>query len=108
MQKQPANHFGGSLHSRITRGQQVFKRRRQQYAKPRTYKKRSTKKSLLENHSQEGVDWIFSLESEMRTNIVLPPKATHSSLDLFEKPPLLVTFDQSFILPLDHRSNSKL
>ena len=28
--------FGGSLHSRITRGRQVVKRRRQQYAKPRT------------------------------------------------------------------------
>ena len=32
----------------------------------------------------------------MRTNIVIPSAATHSSLDLFEKPPLLVTFDQSF------------
>ena len=32
----------------------------------------------------------------MRTNIVIPSEATHSSLDLFEKPPLLVTLDQSF------------
>ena len=32
----------------------------------------------------------------MRTNIVIPSEATHHSLDLFEKPPLLVTFDQSF------------
>ena len=32
----------------------------------------------------------------MRTNIVIPSEATHSSLDLFEKPPVLVTFDQSF------------
>ena len=32
----------------------------------------------------------------MRTNIVIPSEATHSSLDSFEKPPLLVTFDQSF------------
>ena len=32
----------------------------------------------------------------MRTNIVIPSEATHSSLDLFEKAPLLVTFDQSF------------
>ena len=32
----------------------------------------------------------------MRTNMVIPTEATHSSLDLFEKPPLLVTFDQSF------------
>ena len=87
--------FGGSLHSGITRGRQVIKRRRQQYAKPRTYNKSSTKKSFLENHSQEGVDWIFSLESEMRTNIIIPSEATHSSLDFFEKPPLLVTFDQS-------------
>ena len=38
--------FGGSLHSRTTRGRQVTKRRRQQYAKPRTYKKRSTKKII--------------------------------------------------------------
>ena len=105
--------FGGSLHSRITRGRQVIKRRTQQYAKPRTYKKCSTKK--IENHSQEEVDWIFSLESKMRTNIVIPSEATHSSLDLFEKPPLLVTLVihlskklDHFILPLDHRSNSKL
>ena len=32
----------------------------------------------------------------MRTNIVIPSEATHSSWDLFEKPPLLVTFDHSF------------
>ena len=32
----------------------------------------------------------------MRTNIVIPSEATHSSLDLFGKPTLLVTFDQSF------------
>ena len=54
------------------------------------------KQSFLEDHSQEEVDWIFSLESKMRTNIVIPSEATHSSLDLFEKPPLIVNFDQSF------------
>ena len=32
----------------------------------------------------------------MRTNIVIPTEATHSSLELFEKPTLLVKFDQSF------------
>ena len=32
----------------------------------------------------------------MRTNIVKPSEATHSSLDLSEKPLLLVKFDQSF------------
>ena len=31
--------FGGSHHSRIIHGWQVIKRRRQQFAKPRTYKK---------------------------------------------------------------------
>ena len=54
------------------------------------------KKSFLENYSHEGVNWIFSLESELQTNIVIPSEATHSSLDLFEKPSLLVTLDQSF------------
>ena len=53
----------GSLHLRIRRGRQAIIRRRQHLGKPRTYKKRSTKKkSFLENRSQEGVDWIFSLE----------------------------------------------
>ena len=32
----------------------------------------------------------------MRTNIGIPTEAPRSSLDLFEKPPLLITFDQSF------------
>ena len=31
-----------------------------------------------------------------RWNIVIPSEATHSSLDLFENTPLLLTFDQSF------------
>ena len=39
---------------------------------------------------------FFSRVKKMRTNIVIPSEATHSSLDLFEKPPLLETFDQSF------------
>ena len=38
--------FGGSLHSRITRGRQAIRRRRQHFAKPRTYKKRSIKKII--------------------------------------------------------------
>ena len=32
----------------------------------------------------------------MRANIVIPSEVTHGSLDLFKKPPLLVTFDQVF------------
>ena len=47
----------------------------------------------------------------MRTNIVIPSEATHSSLDLFEKPPLLVTFDQSFeqkTAPFNSPSGSSL
>ena len=43
--KTAGKQFGGSLHSCITRGRQVIKRRRQ-YAKPQTYKKRSTKKII--------------------------------------------------------------
>ena len=38
--------IGGSLHSRLRRGRQAIRRRRQQFAKPRTYKKRSTKKFI--------------------------------------------------------------
>ena len=38
--------IGGSLHSRITRGRQAIRRRRQHFAKPRQYKKRSTKKII--------------------------------------------------------------
>ena len=47
----------------------------------------------------------------MRTNFVIPSEATHSSIDLFEKPSLLVTFDQSFeqkIGPLYSPSGSSL
>ena len=32
----------------------------------------------------------------MRAKIVIPSEATHIALDFFEKPPLLVTFDQAF------------
>ena len=68
--------IGGSLHSRITRGRQAIIRRRQHYTKPQTYKNCPLKKSFLENHSQEGINGIFSLESEMRINIVIPSEAT--------------------------------
>ena len=47
----------------------------------------------------------------MRTNIVRPSEATHSSLNLFEKAPLLVPFDQSIeqkIGPLYSPSGSSL
>ena len=51
----------------------------------------------------------------MRTNIVIPSEAAHSSIDLFAKPPLLVTFDQPFeqkqdrfIRLQDHHWNLKL
>ena len=45
--------------------------------------------------SYKEVDQISSQKSKMRANIVIPSEATHSSLDLFEKAPLLVTFDQA-------------
>ena len=47
----------------------------------------------------------------MRTNILIPSEANHSCLDSFGKPPLLVTFDQSFeqkIGPLYSPSGSSL
>ena len=88
--------IGGSRYSRKTQGRQAIRRQRQHFATLRTYKTRSTKNSFLENPSEEGVDLIFPLELEMRTYIVIPSEATHSSFDLFEKPLLLLTFDQSF------------
>ena len=88
--------FGGSLYSRITRGRQVIKRRRQQYAKPRTYMKLFTKKIISRKPQPRRSRLDFSLVSKMQNNIVMPSEAAHSSLDLFEKPPLLVTFDQPF------------
>ena len=54
------------------------------------------KGSFLKKQTHKGVDRLSSLKWKMRTNFVIPTEATHSSLDLFEKPPLLVTFDQSF------------
>ena len=44
--KTPRKQIGGSLNSRITRGRQASRRRRQHFAKPRQYKKRSTKKII--------------------------------------------------------------
>ena len=38
--------IGGYFHSRITWGRQAIKRRRQQYAKPRTYKRLSSEKVI--------------------------------------------------------------
>ena len=46
--------------------------------------------------SYKEVDQISSQNSKKRANNVILSEATHSSLDLFEKPPLLVTFDQAF------------
>ena len=44
---------------------------------------------------QKEVGLISSLKLNMIANL-LPNEATHSSLDLFEKPALLVTFDGNF------------
>ena len=46
--------------------------------------------------SCKEVDQISSQKSKMRANLVIPSEVTHSSLELFVKPPLLVTFDQAF------------
>ena len=62
-----------------------------------------TKTNLLQSNapfhqksSCKEVDQISSQKSKMRANLVIPSEGTHSSLELFEKPPLLVTFDQAF------------
>ena len=81
--KAACKQISGSLQSRIRRGRQAIRRRTQQFAKPRGYKNAHFKKSFLKNHSQEGVDWIFTREWKMQTYIVIHSKATHSSLDLF-------------------------
>ena len=52
-------------------------------------------KTLYKKESYGEVGRIFSRELKMLPN-VLPVEASHSSLDLFERPPLLITFDTSF------------
>ena len=51
--------------------------------------------SFQNTDSQREVGPIFLPKLKMIGNM-LPTEATHSSLDLFEKPALLVTFDGSF------------
>ena len=48
-----------------------------------------------ENASYREVGQISSLKLKMLPN-VLPVEASHSSLDLSERPPVLITFDTSF------------
>ena len=54
--KTAGKQIGGSLHSRITRGRQAIRRRRQHFDSTKNV---PLKKSFLENQSQEVVDWIF-------------------------------------------------
>ena len=54
-----------------------------------------TFKPLENDAPQQKVGPIFSQECEMISNL-LPAEATHTTLDLFEKQPLLVTFDNAF------------
>ena len=60
-------------------------------------RKRLTKQKLVisKQKFQKEVGLISFLKLNMIANL-LPNEATHSSLDLFEKPALLVTFDGSF------------
>ena len=52
-----------------------------------------------ENASYREVGQISSLKLKMLLN-VLPVEASHSSLDQFERPPVLITFDTSFELKI--------
>ena len=56
---------GGSLHSRVTRGRQVIKRRTHKYAKPLTYKKRSARKiiSRKPQPSSSRLDFLFRVRN---------------------------------------------
>ena len=82
--------IGGSVQLRIATGRKMIRRKRQQYKTPRSNRKQKiwTRRIIF-------FESLLS-SKKMRTNIVIPSEATHSSLNLFEKPPLLVTFDQSF------------
>ena len=79
-----------------------YQRRRRSMRKSQTRRTRRQERknpsveSFLEKAGHAEVGLISSLTLKMRTNYLLPAEATHSSLDLFEKPPLLATFDQSF------------
>ena len=91
VEKTAKKQIGGSLQ----RGQKAVYRKKSTSKK--TYKKSLPKKRIIfQKQTHKRVDRNSSLKWKMRTNIVIPTEATHSSLDLFEKPPLLVTFDQSF------------
>ena len=57
--------------------------------------KEKRKFSFQRNELHREVAPIFSPKYEMISNL-LPTEATHSSLDLLEKPPLLVTFENAF------------
>ena len=66
--------------------------------KRKTSVKRIRKKPAVpfqRNELYQKVALISSPECEMISNLI-PTEATHSSLDLFEKPPLLVTFEKAF------------
>ena len=75
---------------------------RQQRKTIRSRSKKSPRKTLTKQELfiskqkfQKKVGLISFLKLNMIANL-LPNEATHSSLDLFEKPALLVTFDGSF------------
>ena len=58
---------------------------------------KSAKPHSFQNQElQKEVDQIFFQMWKMIANL-LPTEATHRSFDLFEKPYLLVTFDESFV-----------
>ena len=70
-------------------------RRRSKRSGSKARKSTNVRKTFQKINSQKEVGRISSLELKMIGNM-LPTEATHSSLDLFEKPALLVTFDGSF------------
>ena len=83
---------GGSRHFR----RRIIRQNKSSGGKAYQNQNSPIKAPFLQRPSCKEVDRISSLRSKMRTNIVTSSDATHSSMDLFEKPRLLVTLDQAF------------
>ena len=86
---------GGSLALRIRRQNRIY-RRLSKRSGSKARKSTNMRKTVISKNKQpKRSRSVSSLELKMIGNM-LPTEATHSSLDLFEKPALLVTFDDSF------------
>ena len=91
MAKTARKQIGGALQR--GRKESIEGGRRRKHTKSSFHQR---KRSFHEKRSHKWVDRFLLKSKKMRANIFIPTEATHSSLDLFEKPLLLVTFDRLF------------